>query len=302
MTVERAVGESDAVRLVDDVDDAAGCAHLQGRGPDPQLDDGIGLHATGGRHDAQTRVLVHLPGHQTFGHRVEGVRVVGDVTDQVHIAARECSRGRSDLAVGVRGAREPRRPVRAEEGHHTSILGRTAWRARRTSTGAGRGERFAGLVGRSRRVEGLGAVRRRDVGARDSAARRAARPRGGHPGAVRGRSGRGCPRPTPQPAQRRLLLDRPWRSPPEHRAWRQPLGAGRRRGQCTVRCGARSSVVDGRVWQVSAPARSHLVVTLSDGTQRYDTTYALWRGLLHVPGWKRRATKIVYEPYAGPLG
>lgn len=63
-----------------------------------------------------------------------------------------------------------------------------------------------------------------------------------------------------------------------------------------------SSVVDGRVWQVSAPARSHLVVTLSDGTQRYDTTYALWRGLLHVPGWKRRATKIVYEPYAGPLG
>jgi hypothetical protein len=62
------------------------------------------------------------------------------------------------------------------------------------------------------------------------------------------------------------------------------------------------SVVDGRVWQVSAPARSHLVVTLSDGTQRHDTTYAAWRGLLAVPGWKRRGTKTSYEPYAGPPG
>ncbi len=62
------------------------------------------------------------------------------------------------------------------------------------------------------------------------------------------------------------------------------------------------SVVDGRVWQVSAPARSHLVVTLSDGTQRHDTTYAAWRGLLAVPGWRRRGTKTSYEPYTGPPG
>lgn len=59
------------------------------------------------------------------------------------------------------------------------------------------------------------------------------------------------------------------------------------------------SIIEGRVRQTTARARSHLVVTLRDGSEIHDTAYSAPAGLIPIPGWKRRRPTTQYEPYDG---
>jgi hypothetical protein len=56
------------------------------------------------------------------------------------------------------------------------------------------------------------------------------------------------------------------------------------------------SVIAGRVYEVLGPARSRLVVTLSDGSQTHDTGYDAL-GLLPLPLWPRWGRRVSYTPY-----
>lgn len=57
------------------------------------------------------------------------------------------------------------------------------------------------------------------------------------------------------------------------------------------------SVVAGRVSEVSAGDRSHVEVTLADGTVAAETGSVGLRGLLPKPGWKRSSKRVEYAPY-----
>ncbi len=58
------------------------------------------------------------------------------------------------------------------------------------------------------------------------------------------------------------------------------------------------SVVAGRVVEVLGSAnRSHITVTLSDGTEEVATGYAVGPGCLPRPGWKRKGRRVQYQPW-----
>jgi hypothetical protein len=57
------------------------------------------------------------------------------------------------------------------------------------------------------------------------------------------------------------------------------------------------AVIAGRVVEAYGPQRSRVEVTLRDGTVRHETGYEGLRGLIPVPGWRRRAKRVQYEPY-----
>ena len=57
------------------------------------------------------------------------------------------------------------------------------------------------------------------------------------------------------------------------------------------------SIIQGRVRQTTARARSHIVVTFRDGSEIHDTAYSAPAGLIPIPGWKRRRPTTQYEPY-----
>lgn len=58
------------------------------------------------------------------------------------------------------------------------------------------------------------------------------------------------------------------------------------------------SVVAGRVVEVLGSAnRSHITVTLSDGTEEVSTGYAPGPGCLPWPGWKRKGRRVQYQAW-----
>ena len=61
--------------------------------------------------------------------------------------------------------------------------------------------------------------------------------------------------------------------------------------------GLARSIIEGRVRQTTARARSYLVVTLRDGSEIHDTAAEAFAGLIPIPGWKRRSPTTRYEPY-----
>lgn len=57
------------------------------------------------------------------------------------------------------------------------------------------------------------------------------------------------------------------------------------------------SVIEGRIIQTTAPARSYVVITLADGTEMHATTSRGLAGLVPRPRWKRWGQTMQYEPY-----
>jgi hypothetical protein len=59
------------------------------------------------------------------------------------------------------------------------------------------------------------------------------------------------------------------------------------------------AVLAGRVVETFAPGRSHVVITLADGTAQYQTGYdGCMAALVPLPGWKRFGRSVEYRAYA----
>jgi hypothetical protein len=58
------------------------------------------------------------------------------------------------------------------------------------------------------------------------------------------------------------------------------------------------AVIAGRVVETSAPGRSHVEVTLADGSSESETGYeGCLAALVPLPGWKHWGRKVRYAPY-----
>jgi hypothetical protein len=59
------------------------------------------------------------------------------------------------------------------------------------------------------------------------------------------------------------------------------------------------AVLAGRVVEIFAPGRSHVVITLADGTVHRETGYdGCLAALVPLPGWKRFGRRVEYRAYA----
>ncbi len=64
------------------------------------------------------------------------------------------------------------------------------------------------------------------------------------------------------------------------------------------------AVISGRVVELISLRRSEVRVTLATGEQVTETGYDTGLGWLPIPGWRKRAKAVSYEPYqaSGPIG